>query len=97
MKNRALFKYRKARRERVLQKCAGMRAAKERKRIERSAECGEWAPVCTLLVMVNAAPDGRTMGIRTSLGEWEKVGTHRACIAALARMIEGKRARRGKA
>ena len=67
-------------------------AARERNRIARNSDCGEWKRVATLVVLVNAAPDGRTVAIQASgRGDWHLCGSERAVRGALARMIYAKK------
>lgn len=94
MKLSAFYGMRKARRERVLCRCAGMRAAKERKRLDRAKECEGWKRVGTFLVVVHAGPDGRTMAIQAhGCDTWTRCGSERAVRGALARMLWERRER----
>ena len=89
--------YRKSRRRIVLEgkreRCAAMRAAKARKRMERAGGEG-WKLVRSvlMLVMVQAGPDGRSMALRACTGaeEWYRCGSERAVRGALARMLWAK-------
>jgi hypothetical protein len=88
--------YRKSRRAIVLQhkreRCAAMRAAKERKRLANTPE--KWERVFTLLVIGHAAPDGRTLALQVhNCKTWYRCGSVRAVRGALARMMWGKCAR----
>jgi hypothetical protein len=78
--------YRKRRRERLLKASRAGVAARERIRMERVAEAGEWTRVATVVLQVNAAPDGRTVAIRAchGRGEWSVCGSERAVRGRLA-------------
>lgn len=79
----------KTRLQAQLRRCAAMRSAKERKRLSRADECGAWPRVRSVLLVINAAPDGRTMALRYSdgSGEWHRCGSERAVRGALARLM----------
>jgi hypothetical protein len=63
-------------------------AARERHRIERSKESGEWTPIGTLLIGMRAAPDGRHMSIAVhGFLDWTICGTERSIRAALAKVM----------
>lgn len=65
-----------------------MRAAKERKRIATAAECEGWKRVGMFLVVVHAAPDGKSVALQAHGCEtWERCGSERAVRGALARML----------
>ena len=68
--------------------------ARERARRQRAEECGDWRRVATLVLVVTAASDGRSVGLLASGGSspWERCGTERAVRAALARMLWARRA-----
>jgi len=91
--------YRKSRRAIALQhkreRCAAMRAAKERNRLARAQECEAWETVGHFCLTVTANNMERAMGLQVwgPSGLWTRVGTHRACVAALARMIDEARER----
>lgn len=69
-----------------------MRAAKERKRLAEPAS--NWKRVATLLVTVDAAPDGRTVAIRVNgRRAWSRCGSERAVRGALAKLLYGTRRR----
>ena len=62
--------------------------ARERLRAERSKDDPGWTRVFTLLVIGEAAPDGRTLGLHVhGQKDWYRCGTARAVRAALARMM----------
>jgi hypothetical protein len=88
-----VYRQRKKRRDRVLQRCAQMRAAKERRRIERAAGEPEWTRVATALLVVFAAPDGRSIEMRLATGNGEVVrcGSLRAVRGAISRAVWGHR------
>ena len=64
-------------------------AARERNRMERNADCGQWKRVATMILLVSAAPDGRRVAIKAShgRGEWYRCGSERAVRGALADII----------
>ncbi len=78
--------YRKRRRDRLLKASRAGVAARERIRRERAEGAGEWARVATVVLQVNAAPDGRTVAVRVchGRGEWEVCGSERAVRGRLA-------------
>ncbi len=78
--------YRKRRRERLLKASRAGVAARERIRMELAAVAGEWTRVATVVLQVNAAPDGRTVAVRAchGRGEWEVCGSERAVRGRLA-------------
>ena len=84
--------YRNRRRERRLRSSlAGVRK-REENRSELNKECEGWKRVGTFLVVVHAAPDGRTMALQAHGCEtWERCGSERAVRGALARMLYSKR------
>lgn len=75
--------------ERKVAKCAAMRAAKERKRQAQLEKCGQWERVATVMLIIHAAPDGRSIALRAcgGRGEWMRCGTERAVRGALARVM----------
>ena len=86
------MRHAKTRKQAYLRKCAAMRAAKDRKRIERNAsECTAWPLVASRLLCVHASPDGRTMAIRAygCASAWYRCGSERAVRGAMARLIFG--------
>ena len=84
----ASLTYRKRQRERMLRASLAGVAARERNRMARNADCGEWKRVATLILLVNAAPDGRNVAIQASgRTDWHRCGSERAVRGALARMI----------
>jgi len=90
-------KARRMRRNRDLQRkrsLAGV-AARERNRLARAQECAAWVPIGHFVVSVTASTTERAMGLQVwgPDGRWTRVGTHRACVASLARMIEEARER----
>ena len=87
------FSAQKRRRGRVLEKCEAMRAAKARRRVELAGVCGGWERVATLVLMVSAAPDGRSIAVRAchGRGEWQRCGSVRAVRGALTRLIWSQR------
>ena len=46
----------------------------------RAEECGVWSRVATLVLVVSAAPDGRSVGIWAcgGAGSWQRCGSERA-------------------
>ena len=80
-----VYKNRKLRRDRVLRRCAAMRAAKERKRLALAAECGAWTRHEYQLVFT-IAPDGRAVGLQVG-DEWYRCGSERTIRALLAKAI----------
>ena len=90
-------KARRMRRNRDLQRkrsLAGV-AARERNRLARAQECETWETVGHFCLTVTANNKERAMGLQAwgPSGLWTRVGTHRACVAALARMIGEARER----
>ena len=83
----------KRRRNSVLLRCAAMRAARERKRIASVDACDGWRRVCSALIVVHAAPDGKHIALRYSDGHgtWSQCGSERAVRATLARLLWGVR------
>jgi hypothetical protein len=86
--------YRKSRRtlvlERKRQRCAAMRAAKERKRTESCADKhGGWPLVRSVWLAVYAAPDGRHLELHAASerGQWVRCGSVRAVRGALAKLL----------
>ena len=81
--------YRKSKRtiakERNREKMKRWRDAKERKRIERAKECGEWTRHQHLLTF-SISPDGRCVGLLMPDG-WSKCGSERTIRAKLAKSI----------
>lgn len=86
--------YRKQRSERRLRSSrAGVRK-REQNRSERNKDCEGWKRVGTFLLVVHAAPDGRTMAIQAHGCErWYRCGSERAVRGALARMIYNAKVR----
>jgi hypothetical protein len=84
-------KLRKARRFREIQRERSRKgvAARERERRDRAVACGGWARVRSVLLVIHAAPDGRSIALRYSdgAGEWMRCGSVRAVRGALARLI----------
>ena len=81
--------------ERKAARCAAMRAAKARKREQQAVTDPGWRRVASMIVTVDAAPDGRTVAIYCAgLREWFRCGSERAVRGALARMICRLAARR---
>lgn len=68
-------------------KCAAMRAAKDRKRMESAS--GEWKLVRTLWLAIYAAPDGRNMELHVASerGQWRRCGSERSVRGALAKLL----------
>ena len=58
MKSDRIYLHRKRRREKLLRRCANMRAAKERKRMENAES---WREIGTYIVRLSVTPDGRTV------------------------------------
>ena len=88
--------YRKSRRvmmmERKRARCAAMREAKARKREQQAQTDPGWRRVASLILTVDAAPDGRNIAIYCAgLREWYRCGSERAVRGALARMIWGEK------
>jgi hypothetical protein len=86
--------YRKSRRtlalERKRKRCAAMRAAKERKRMESCADQpGGWTLVRAVWIAVYAAPDGKHIELHAASerGHWARVGSARATVGAVGRML----------
>jgi len=80
--------YRKARRERMLRASRAGVAARERNRLSRASDCGEWKRVATMVLLVNAAPDGRHVAVKASgRNDWHRCGSERAVRGALAGII----------
>lgn len=73
-------------------RCAAMRAAKERRRLE-SRE-GEWRLVRVVELRVFAAPDGRHVELhaQSERGFWARCGSERAVRGAVARVLWRMRA-----
>ena len=67
--------------------------ARERNRMLRAEECGVWSRVATLVLVVSAAPDGRSVGIWAcgGAGSWQRCGSERAVRGALAKILWGKK------
>ena len=85
--------YRKSRRAMMLERkrarCAAMRAAKERKRLDEAFDGPEWTRVKTLLVAVYAHRDGRHVGLWID-GRGSVCGCVRTVRAKLARVMYRK-------
>ena len=71
--------------QRKVARCAAMRAAKERKRLARAAECAGWTRHEYKLVFT-VSPDGRAVGLAVN-GKWCRCGSERTIRALLARAI----------
>lgn len=79
-------RYKQRRRNAMRQKCATMRAAKERKRLAIAAECGTWATRrCEF--EASFSPCGRYVGLRAINGPWTRCGSERSVRGALAKVI----------
>ncbi len=77
-------------RDRQLCKSLAGVAARERKRRERTATDPGWSRVATLLVTVDAAPDGRSVALHAhGQRDWFRCGSERAVRGALVRVIYG--------
>jgi ferric-dicitrate binding protein FerR (iron transport regulator) len=85
--------YRKSQRtialERKLNRCAAMRAAKERVRAESHRDAPGWRHLRSIWLSVYAAPDGRHIELHAASerGEWRRCGSERAVRGALAKMM----------
>lgn len=75
--------------ERKRKRCAEMRVAKERKRLQARKDLPGWTLVRSLWLAVYAAPDGRSVELHcaSERGEWVRVGCERAVRGALAKLI----------
>lgn len=93
------FAHHKRRREKVLRKCAAMRAAKEHRRLERVADAGNWEVVRRIVStdprtgvahewVLSAAPDGMRVALSVD-GQREIAGSERRLRAMLARVMWG--------
>lgn len=91
-----VFSFHKQRRARVLRKCAAMRAAKERKRIERGStlfDVGGFATDGILgrhVIRVLSYGDGGNHYAITVDGEHRQARTERGIIRCIAKMISRK-------
>ena len=84
--------YRKYRRERQLRRSRAGVEARERKRLERAATDPGWRRVATLLLIVEAAPDGQHIALNVhGQRDWYRCGSERAVRGALEKMMWGKR------
>lgn len=82
--------YRKSRRAMALarkrERCAAMRAAKERKRLAETLDGPDWTRVRTLIVGVYAHRDGRHVGLWIDGKAWI-IGSERAARGKLAKLM----------
>ena len=84
--------YHKQRHERRLRSSRAGVLQREANRCERNKDCEGWKRVGTFLVVVHAAPDGRTIAIQAHGCEtWYRCGSERAVRGALARMLWNKK------
>jgi hypothetical protein len=94
--------YRKSRRTIALDakraRCAAMRAAKERKRLDSCGDSGSWPLVRAVWLAVYAAPDGRHVEIRavSERGDWRRCGSERAVRGAVSTILWGMRGMGGR-
>jgi len=70
-------------------RCAAMRAAKERRRLESSASSPGWRMVRAVWLAIYAAPDGRHIEMHavSDRGDWRRCGSERVVRAALAQIV----------
>ena len=95
MKSCASPTYRKLRRERCLRASRAGVAARERQRLRAMADQpAGWPLVRAVWLAVYAAPDGRHIELHavSERGHWVRVGSERACVAAVGRVVWGMRA-----
>jgi hypothetical protein len=81
---------RRARRYSELQRLKSARGVEARRRLreEQSRTDPGWKITGTYVIQTSAAPDGRHMAIYAHhLRTWTRCGTHRAVMAALARLL----------
>jgi hypothetical protein len=94
--------YRKSRRTIALDakraRCAAMRAAKERKRLDSCGDSGSWPLVRAVWLAVYAAPDGRYIEIHAASdrGHWQRCGSERAVRGAVSTILWGMRGMGGR-
>jgi hypothetical protein len=85
--------YRKSRRTMMLERkrarCAAMREAKERRRLEARAGDEGWRRIGTWLVAVYVSPDGERVEVHAHGGvdSWVRCGSERGVRAGLARLL----------
>lgn len=88
--------YYRRRREKLIERARLGVTARERRRLERGRECEGWRRVRTALIVVHAAPDGRSVGVQVfGHATWERCGSERAVRGALARLLWGEREGKG--
>lgn len=94
-----VFTFHKQRHERVLRKCAAMRAAKERKRMERATAILDVGGFTTdgifgkhVVRILSYGDDGDHYAITVD-GEHRQARTERGILRCLAQMVCGKMAR----
>ena len=83
---------RSIRKQRKADKCAAMRAAKERKRIADAEKCGQWV-TRRVVFDVSYSPCGRYAGVRSESGKWHRCGSERAVRGLLASVLYGHKER----
>lgn len=85
--------YRKRRRAKLLRRSRLGVQARERQRTQSLREAPGWRRVATVILTVDAAPDGRHIEIEAhgGSGSWRRCGSERAVRGALTRMLwEGR-------
>jgi hypothetical protein len=79
--------YKRLKERRLQRSMAGVRA-RERKRMERNADCENWKRVRTLILVVHAAPDGRHIALQAhGRDTWHRCGSERSVRGALAKIL----------
>ena len=84
----ASYSYIKRCRARVAKKCAAMRAAKERRRIERAKSCDGWTQFSVQLNFA-VSPDGRHVALSMPDG-WYICASERTVRSKIAKAIYRK-------
>jgi len=77
-----------AKRKADCEKMRRWRDAKERKRLERAQECGEWT-YRDIVLRAAFSPDGREVGLRFADDTWSRCGSERFVRGQLAKKIWG--------
>ena len=78
--------YCKARAERLKRRAMQGVAAREKLRLERAAECGQWTSR-TIILQASFSPDGRFVGLQFANGEWARCGSERYVRGQLAKKL----------
>lgn len=82
--------YLKCKREKQLAKSRAGVMARERNRSAMAATDPGWRRVATMMLIVEAAPDGRHVAIHAhGQRDWHRCGSDRAVRVALAKMLWG--------